>query len=122
MQNQLISEDWRFLYVFFVEIVTSNMDLLIAQIKVGCSMPFGNCFLIYVTWEFDHCYSNVMKQDFLVIGWVLLFLFLLHNFNFVDYFCQDKLCPNMRIRFDLKGRKDRRKWRGIAGSNLGKGK
>ena len=28
----------------------------------------------------------------------------------------------MRIRFDLKTRKDRKKWRGIAGDNLSKGK
>ena len=58
----------------------------------------------------------------MVIGWVLLLLFLLHNFNFVDCFWQDKLCPNMRIRFNLKDRKDRRKWRGIAGDSLGRGK
>ena len=30
------------------------------------------------------------------------------KFNFVDCFWQDKLCPNMRIIFNLKDRKD---WR-----------
>ena len=55
-------------------------------------------------------------------GRVLLFLFLLHSFNFVDCFWQNKVSPNVRIRLNLKDRENRRKWRGMAGDNLGKGK
>ena len=71
-------------------------------------------FHIGMSWEFNHCPSNGNKQDFHV------FLFLLHNFNFVDCSWQDKLYPNLRIRFYQKNRKYWRKWRGVAGDNLGK--
>ena len=57
-----------------------------------------------------------------MIGWVLLFLFLLHNCDFLDCFWQDKIFLNMRIRFNSKDRKDWGKYRGIAGENLVKGK
>ena len=104
MRNQLISEDWRFLYVFLSSFFF--MDSVITQITVDCFMPFGNYFLTYATQEFNHCFSNGMKQRFtVVIGWVLLYLFLSHNVNFVDCFWQDKLYANMRIRFNLKDRK-----------------
>ena len=49
IHNQLISEDWTFLYVFFLEIITSNTDPFIAQITADCFMSFGNCFLTYAT-------------------------------------------------------------------------
>ena len=64
MQNEVISENLRFLYVFFVAIVTSNMDPFIGQITTDCFMNFGNCFLTYAAWEFNHCCSDGMKQDF----------------------------------------------------------
>ena len=40
----------------------------------------------------------------------------------MDCFWQNKVSPDMRIRFNLKDRKYRRKWRGISGDNLGEGK
>ena len=50
--------------LFFVKIVTSNMDPFITQITTDCFMPFGNCFLTYITWGLNHCCSDGLKQDF----------------------------------------------------------
>ena len=39
-QNKLIYEDWRFLYVLFVETVKSNTDPFITHIRIDCFLPW----------------------------------------------------------------------------------
>ena len=119
MLDQLISQEWRFLY-FCRDYYKQYIHLSHRSQQIALCL-LGMLFDIwYVTWEFKHSCSKGTDARFPVVigGWVLLFLFLLQNFNFVDCFWQDKLCPNMRIRFNLKDRKDWRKYRGAAGDNL----